>query len=94
MIKKVLQQAKQQQHHQQQQQQQQITADAAGKNHFFLLLYKIEKGKCLIKSMKRRILKLLPREIKTKVTYTGKKQSVCFNVNDQSKFEHQHDVAY
>ena len=90
MIKKVLQQAKQQQ----QQQQQQITANAAGKNHFLLLPYKGEKGEHLIKSMKRRISKLLPPEIKTQVAYTGKKLSTCFNVKDQSKFEHRHDVVY
>ena len=88
MIKKVLQQAKQQQ------QQQQIAADAARKNHFLLLPYKGEKGEHLIKSMKRRIPKLLPPEIKTQVAYTGKKLSTCFNVKDQSKFEHQHDVIY
>ena len=88
MIKKVLQQAKQQQ------QQQQIAADAARKNHFLLLPYKGEKGEHLIKSMKRRISKLLPPEIKTQVAYTGKKLSTCFNIKDQSKFEHQHDVVY
>ena len=42
--------------------------------------------------MERRISKLLPPEIKTQVAYTGKKLSTCFNVKDQSKFEHQHDV--
>ena len=86
MIKKVLQQAKQQQ--------QQIPADAARKNHFSLLLYKGEKGEHLIKSMKRRISKLLRPEIKTQMAYTGKKLSTCFNVKDQSKFEHQHGVVY
>ena len=45
-----------------------------------------EKGEHLIKSMKRRISKLLPPEIKTQVAYTGKKLSTCFK--DQSKFEH------
>ena len=90
MIKKVLQleQVKQQQ------QQQQITADAARKNHFLLFFYKGEKGEHLIKSMKRRISMLLPREVKTQVTYAGKKRSTCFNVKDQSKFEHQHDVVH
>ena len=76
VIKKVLQQAKHQQ------QQQQITADAARKSHFLLLPYKDEKGEHLIKSMKRRISKLLPPEIKTKVAYTGQKLSTCFNVKD------------
>ena len=71
VIKKVLQQAKQQQQ-EQQQQQQQMTANAAGKNLFLLLPYKGEKGEHFIKSMKWRISKLLPPEIKTQVTYTGK----------------------
>ena len=53
-----------------------------------------EKGEHLIKSMKKRTSKLLPPEIKTQVAYTGKKLSTCFNVKDQSKFEHQHDVVY
>ena len=42
--------------------------------------------------MERRISKLLLPEIKTQVAYTGKKPSICFDVKDQSKFEHQHDV--
>ena len=59
MIIKVLQQAKQKQQQQQQKHQlQQIIVDAARKNHFSLLPYKGEKGH-LIKSMKRRISKLL-----------------------------------
>ena len=91
VIKNVLQLAKQQQ---QQQQQQQITADAAGKNHFLLLPYKGDKGDHLIKCMKRRISKSLPPEIKMQVAYTGKKLSTCFNLKDQSKFEHQHDMVY
>ena len=44
--------------------------------------------------MKRRISKLLPREIKTQMAYTGKKLSTCFNVKEQSKFEHQHDLVH
>ena len=41
--------------------------------------------------MKRRISKLLPLEISI-VAYTGKEVRTCFNVKDQSKFKHQHDV--
>ena len=44
--------------------------------------------------MKRRISELLPPEIKTQVTYTGKILRTYFNVKDQSKFDHQHDVVY
>ena len=56
--------------------------------------YKGEKGEHIIKSMKRRISKLLLPEIKTQVAYTGKKLSNCFNVKDQSKFGNQHGVVY
>ena len=44
--------------------------------------------------MKRRTSKLLLPEIKTQVAYAGKKLSTCFNVKNQSKLEHQHDVVY
>ena len=44
--------------------------------------------------MKRILSKLLPPEIKMQVVYTGKKLSTCFDVKDQSKFDHQHDVVY
>ena len=70
------------------------TEDAARKNHFLLLPYKREKGEHHIKSMKRRIWKLLLPEIKMQVAYTGRKVSTCCNLKFQSKFEHQHDVVY
>ena len=76
MIKKVLHQVMQQQQQPQKQQgqhqPQQITADAQGKSHFLLLLYKGEKGEHLIKSMKRRMSKLLPPEFKKQVANTSK----------------------
>ena len=63
------------------------------KHHFLLLPYKGKKGEHLIKSMKRRILKLLSPEFKTQAAYIGKKISTCFNVKDQSKFDHRHDMV-
>ena len=63
------------------------------KKSFFITPYKGEKGEHLIKHMKRRILRLLPLEIKRQVAYTGRKLSTCFNIKDPSKFEHQRDVA-
>ena len=57
-----------------------------GKNHSLLLPYKVEKREHLIKYLKRRILRLLPIEIK--------RQSTCFNIKEPSKFRHQHDVVY
>ena len=61
---------------------------------FYYCPIKVKTGQHLIKSMKRRISRLLPPEIKTQVAYTGKKLSTCFNVKDQNKFEHQQDVVY
>ena len=63
------------------------------KHHFLLLPYKSQKREHLIKSIKRRISNLLPPEIKTKIAYTGKILSTCFNVKNQSKFAHQHNVV-
>ena len=65
-----------------------------GKNHSLLLPYKGEKREHLIKYLKRRILRLLPIEIKRQVAYTGRKLSTCFNIKEPSKFRHQHDVVY
>ena len=58
---------------------------------FYYSPIKVKKESTL--SMKRIISKLLPPEIKTQVAYTGKKVSTCFNVKDQSKFNHEHDVV-
>ena len=38
--------------------------------------------------------KVITPEIKRPVVSTGKKLSTYFNLKDQSKFEHQYDVAY
>ena len=38
------------------------------------------------------VTKLLSPELNTQVAYTGKELSICFNVKDQSKFDHEHDV--
>ena len=37
---------------------------------------------------------LLPTNIRTKIASTGSKLSMCFQVKDKTKFEHNHDIVY
>ena len=59
-----------------------------------ILPYQGDRGNTLVKSLQKRLHNLLPNHINTQVTYTGKKLSTCFNIKDQTKFEHQHDIVY
>ena len=47
-----------------------------------------------MKSLKKQIRKLLPENVKAQVTYTGTKLDTCFNLKDQTKFEHKNDFIY
>ena len=64
------------------------------KKHLLLLPYHGEKGNYVIKSLKKQIRKLLPENVKAQVTYTGTKLDACFNLKDQTKFEHKNDYIY
>ena len=64
------------------------------KRHLLILSYQGDRGNTLVKSLQKRLHNLLPNHINTQVTYTGKKLSTCFNIKDQTKFEHQHDIVY
>ena len=64
------------------------------KRHLLILPYQGDRGNTLVKSLQKRLHNLLPNHINTQVTYTGKKLSTCFNIKDQTKFEHQHDIVY
>ena len=61
--------------------------DKNSKNHLLILPYKGEKGAYIINSMKRTISKILPENIKIRL-------STCFKTKDKTKFEHQHDIIY
>ena len=60
------------------------------KRHLLILPYQRDRGNTLVNSLQKRLHNLL----NTQVTYTGKKLSTCFNIKDQAKFEHQHDIVY
>ena len=64
------------------------------KHHLLLLPYQGEKGLHLAKSLKRNLRKLLPSTVTAKIGFTGKKLSACFQIKDQTKFEHKHDIVY
>ena len=44
--------------------------------------------------MIRGVSNLLPLEMKTTVAYTDRKLSTYSNVNNKSKFSHQHDLVF
>ena len=64
------------------------------KRHLLILLYQGDRGDTLVKSIQKRLHNLLLNHINTQVTYTGKKLKTCFNIEDQTTFQHQHDIVY
>ena len=48
----------------------------------------------LTKSLKKILKSLLPSTVKANIGFTGKKLSRCFQIKDQTKFEHKHDIIY
>ena len=62
--------------------------------HLLLLPYQGEKGLHLTKSLKRNLKSLLPSTVKANIGFTGKKLSTCFQIKDQTKLEHKHDIIY
>ena len=71
------------------------TADAAKKHHrFYYSPTKVKKERTLSIPWKEEFQSYYHQKLISKVAYTDKKLSTCFNVKDQSKFDHQHDVVY
>ena len=64
------------------------------KIHGLMLPYQGDKGSNLLKSMKRYVSQLLPEHTKLEITFKGKKLNSCFSIKHETKFEHQHDLAY
>ena len=69
-----------------------VNLEVKDKTHLLLLLYQGEKGLPLTKS--RNFKSLLPSTIKAHIGFTGKNLSTCFQIRDQTKFEHKHDIIY
>ena len=64
------------------------------KSYLLLLSYQGEKTLYLTKSWKKNLKRILPSTVKANVDFTGKKLSTCFQIKDQTKFEHKHDIVY
>ena len=62
------------------------------KKHMLLLPYQGDIVIGLTKSLKRNLNKHLPNNVKSQVTFNGRKLNTQFNVKDRTKFEHQHGV--
>ena len=71
-----------------------VKFESKDESHLFLLPYQGEKGLHLTKSLKRNLKSLLPSTVKANIGFTGKKLSTCFQIKDQKKFEHKHDIIY
>ena len=59
-----------------------------------MLLYKGHKGEQVVKSMRKRLNVVLPRSVKIRTCYTGKRLNSCFRTKDRMKFDHEHDLIY
>ena len=44
--------------------------------------------------MRKTVRKLLPKNVNTKIAYTGRKLSTCFQIKDKNKFDHQQYLVY
>ena len=47
-----------------------------------------------LKSLKRNLKTFLPSTVKVDIGFTGKKFSTCFQIKDQTNFEHNYDIIY
>ena len=71
-----------------------VKFESKDKSHLLLLPYQGEKGLHLTKSLKKNLKSLLPSIVKANIGLTGKKLSTCFQIKDQTKFEHEHDIIF
>ena len=69
-----------------------VKLESKNKIHLLLLHYQGEKGLNLTKSLKRNLKSLLPSTVKANIGFTGKKLCTCFQIKDQTKFEHKNDL--
>ena len=68
--------------------------ESEDKSLLLLLLCQGKKGLHLTKSFKRNLKSLLPSTVKANIGFAGKKLGTCFQIKDQTKFEHKHDIVH
>ena len=64
------------------------------KLHSLILPYAHWKGKNIIKSINNNTQQILPNNVKTRITYTGRKLGTKFQIKDLTKNQHEHDLIY
>ena len=64
------------------------------KLHSLILPYAGPKGKSIIKSMNNNMQQILPNNVKTRITYTGRKLGTKFQIKDLTKNQHEYDLIY
>ena len=64
------------------------------KLHSLILPYAGPKGKSIIKSMNNNMQQILPNNVKTRITYTGRNLGTKFQIKDLTKNQHEHDLIY
>ena len=62
------------------------------KLHSLILPYAGPKGNNIIKSINNNIQQILPNNVKTRNTYTGRKLRAKFQIKDLTKNQHEHDL--
>ena len=72
----------------------QTTQNEQDKRHLLVLPYAGNKGEKILKSMNKFSTRVLPCNVKTCTAYSGTKLSSKFQLKDQTKKDHQHDVVY
>ena len=61
---------------------------------YLILPYAGPKGDSIIKTMKNSLKRVLPDNVKTRVTYSRQKLSTKLQIKDKTKDQHKHDLAY
>ena len=72
----------------------QTTQNEQDKRHLLVLPYAGNKGEKILKSMNKFSSRVLPSNVKILTAYSGTKLSSKFQLKDQTKKDHQHDVVY
>ena len=63
--------------------------------HLLVLPYRYHKTDFIINSMEKRLITLLPDNVRTDVAFQRKQLSFCFNIiKDKKKFPHKHNLVY
>ena len=59
-----------------------------------ILQYAGPKGNNIIKSMNNNMQRILPNNVKTRITYTSRNLGTKFQIKDLTKNQHEHDLIY